>query len=293
MKEKLTSLEDALRLVRDDDVVGLQAGPTQCAPMELVRGLIRDGRQNLHVVTLSGGLALDWLAAAGCLSRCTFAAVTMEHYGLAQCFRQGVESGRISAEELSETALFARLGAAARGLPFLPTRGMIGTDLLQVGNPNLAVIADPFGGMPVVACRALPLDVALLHAARADRFGNVGIDAGPRYPTIGVMPRAAARVIVTVEEIVSTDVLRENPDRTILPGFAVDAVVLAPHGAHPTSMFPAYDYDADLFEQWVACSSDAAATREFLNSYVRVDPAGYRAAIGPDRLARLERAMTR
>ncbi|MFC0530032.1 CoA transferase subunit A [Phytohabitans kaempferiae] len=268
MRDKVVSAEQAVALIADGDVVGLQAGPTQCAPMVLVREIIRARRRDLSLVCLSGGLPVDWLAAAGCLARCTFAAITMEHFGLCQRFRRGVEAGAIAVEELSETALYARLGAASRGLPFLPTRGLIGTDLLNVGNDALAVIPDPFGGPPVVACRALPLDVALLHAHRADRAGNVAIEPSLRLPTLTTMPRAARRVVVSVERVVGTDELRKAPDRTILPGFAVDAVVEAPHGAHPTSLFPSYDYDAGFFESWVSAAGDDDACRAFLDRYV-------------------------
>ena len=288
MIDKVMPAEQAAALIRDGDVVGLQGGPTQCAPMAVVRELIRAGRRDLHSVTLSGGIALDWLAEAGCLSASTFAAVTMEHFGLCRGFRRRVESGAIAVEELSETVLFARLGAAARGLPFLPARGQIGTDLLNVGNDALKVIDDPFGGPPVVACRALPLDVAVLHAHRADRAGNTGIDPSPRYPTVTVMPRAARRVIVTVEEIVPTGELRRAPDRTILPGFAVDAVVEAPYGAHPTSLFPLYDYDAGFIADWTRAAADEEAARAFLRTYAEdPSPAGYRGLVGADRLAAL------
>jgi glutaconate CoA-transferase subunit A len=269
MIDKVVPAEQAVTLIRDGDVVGLQAGPTQCAPMTLVREIIRAGRRDLHVAFISGSIAVDWLAAAGCLRRCTFCAATMESFGLCQHFRRGVETGAISVEELSETALFARLAAAARGLPFVPTRGMLHTDLLHVGNDALKVIADPFGGPPVVACQALQLDVAILHAHRADRQGNIGIDPMPRYPTITTMPRAARRVIVTVERIVPTDELRMAPDRTILPAFAVDAVVEAPYGAHPTSLFPRYSYDRGLFSSWMATARDPAAAAAFLDEYVR------------------------
>ncbi|GAA4471037.1 CoA transferase subunit A [Phytohabitans houttuyneae] len=269
MRDKVVSAAQAAALVADGDVVGLQAGPTQCAPMVLVRELIRAGRRDLELVCVSGGLPVDWLAAAGCLARCTFAAVTMEHFGLCQRFRRAVEAGAIAVEELSETALYARLGAAARNLPFLPTRGLIGTDLLNVGNDALAVIPDPFGGPPVVACRALPLDVALLHAHRADRSGNVAMEPGVRLPTTGTMPRAARRVVVSVERVVGTDELRKAPDRTILPGFAVDAVVEAPHGAHPTSLFPSYDYDAAFFASWVDAAAGEQSSGDFLDRYVR------------------------
>lgn len=293
MIEKVMSAAEAADLVNDGDTVALQAGPTQCTPMALVREIIRSGRRDLHVVCLSAGVSLDWLAAAGSLGRCTFAAVTMEHFGLCRRFRRGVESGTIAVEELSETALLARLGAAARGLPFLPTRGMLGTDLLDVGNPALEVIDDPFGSDPVVACAALEPDVALLHAHRADRFGNVGIDPSPRHPGMTTMPRAAKRVVVSVERIVDTDELRLAPDRTILPGFAVDAVVEAPYGAHPTSLFPRYDYDAAFLESWVEAAADDHDADRFLRRHVFGAPSheAYLELIGHDRLSALSEAM--
>ena len=290
MVAKLMSAEAAIDAIDDGAVIGLQAGPTQCAPMSLVRGLIRSKCRDLHLVSLSGSIALDWLAAAGSLSRVTFAAATMEAYGTCRQFRRGVESGAIAAEELSETALLARLGAAARGLPFLPTRGMLGTDLLRVGNPALQVIDDPFGGPPVVACRALRCDVAILHAHRADTYGNVAVDPGPRQPMTTLLPRAADRVIVSAEEIVETDRLREQPGDTILPGFAVDAVVEARHGAHPTSLFPAYDYDAAFFQDWGEASGQHATAAEFLARYVTEHGShdDYLSLIGAERLAALE-----
>jgi glutaconate CoA-transferase subunit A len=290
MTGKVVTAAEAARLIGDGDVVGLQGGPTQCAPMVMVREIIRARRRDLHLVCLSGGIALDWLAAAGCLRACTFAAVTLEHFGLCRCFRRQVEAGNIEVEELSELALFARLGAGARNLPFLPVRTMIGTDLLNVGNPALVVIPDPFGGPPVVACQALSPDVAILHAHRADQFGNVGIDPMPTTATITTMPRASRRVIVTAERIVPTDELRQAPDRTILPGFAVDAVVEAPYGAHPTSLFPRYDYDGDFLVAWAAAAADDDRAQEFLGNFVyeRLSQAAYLDRVGgADRMAQL------
>ncbi|KAA1423026.1 CoA transferase subunit A [Mumia zhuanghuii] len=289
MPDKVMTAAEAVGLIRDGDVVGLQAGPTQCAPMSLVRALVRAGRRDLHAVSLSGSMALDWLATSGALTRLTTAAVTMESYGMCRQVRRAVESGVVGFEELSETALLARLGAAARGLPFLPTRGMLGSDLLSVGNAHLAVIDDPFGGPPVVACQALRPDVALLHAHRADADGNVAVDPGPRHPMTTLLPRASDRVVVSVEEIVDADTLREHPEQTILPSFAVDAVVLAPYGAHPTSLFPRYDYDAAAFQAWVDASRDPADAEAFLASYVH-GPAthdDYLALVGADRLSAL------
>ena len=269
MREKVTSLADAADLVRDNDVVALQNMATQAAPMAMVRELIRREKRGLALVVLVGGMAVDWLAAAGVIDRLIGAAVTMEQFGLCQQYRRAVEGGRIRVEELSETLLNARLGAGARNLPFLPTRGAIGSDLIAQNPDNITMIDDPFGGRQVLACRALVPDVALVHAHRADRYGNVQAEPTILWPDIGIMPKAAKTVIVTAEEIVDTEVLRQNPDRTILPGFIVDAVVEVPYGAHPTSFFPNYSYDSRFHRAWADAALDDAEATAFLDSYVR------------------------
>lgn len=269
MKDKVTTLRQAVAMVNDGDVVALQNMATQAAPMALVRELIRQEKKGLGLVVLVGGMAVDWLATAGVIDRLIGAAVSMEQFGLCQQYRRAVEGGRIRVEELSESLLNARLGAGARNLPFLPTRGAIGTDLIALNPDNLKLIEDPFGGDPVLACRALVPDVALVHAHRADRFGNIQYEPTAIWPDIAIMPKAARRVLVTVEEIVDTDVLRRNPDRTILPGFIVDAVVEVPHGAHPTSFFPNYGYDAVFHRRWTEVARDDVEAKDFINRHVR------------------------
>ena len=270
MQEKLTTLDRAITLVNNGDVVALQNMATQAAPMALVRELIRQEKRNLGLVVLVGGMAVDWLAAAGVIDRLIGAAVSMEQFGLCQQYRQAVESGRIRVEEISETILNARLGAGARNLPFLPTRGGIGSDLIALNPENLKMLEDPFGGFPVLACRALVPDVALIHAHRADRYGNIQYEPTVQWPDIGIMPKAAKRVLVTAEEIVDTEVLRRHPDRTILPGFMVDAVVEVPYGAHPTSFPPNYGYDSRFHLEWVDCSRDRQKAAAFIERFVRL-----------------------
>ena len=269
MQEKLTTLDQAIAQVKDGDLVALQNMATQAAPMAAVRELIRQEKRNLGLVVLVGGMAVDWLAAAGVIDRLVGAAVSMEQFGLCQQYRKAVEQGRVRVEELSESLLNARLGAGARNLPFLPSRGAIGSDLIGLNPDNLKMLDDPFGGFPVVACRALVPDVALIHAHRADCFGNIQYEPTVLWPDIGIMPKAAKRVIVTAEEIVDTGVLRRNPDRTILPGFMVDAVVEVPYGAHPTSFFPNYGYDSRFHLEWTEVARDDEKATAFLERYVQ------------------------
>lgn len=284
MQEKLTTIEDAIGKVSNGDVVALQTMATVASPMALVRELIRQKKRELGLVVLVGGIPVDWLAAAGVINRLIGAAVTMEQFGLCQQYRQAVEQGRIRVEEISESVLNARLGAGARNLPFLPTRGAIGTDLMKENPENMKLLEDPFGGLPVIACRALVPDVALIHAHRADRYGNIQYEPTALWPDLGIMPKAARQVIVTVEEIVDTEVLRRNPDRTVLPGFMVDAVVEVPYGAHPTSFYPNYGYDSAFHRQWTSISRDNEEVVEFINRYIH-SPANqeeYLEAIGGD-----------
>lgn len=282
MKDKRTTLAGAVERIRDGDVVALQNMATQAAPMALVREMIRQDKRGIGLVVLVGGMAVDWLAAAGVIDRLIGAAVTMEQFGLCQQYRRAVEKGRVRVEELSESLLNARLGAAARGLPFLPTRGGIGSDLVARNPDTLRLLDDPFGGRPVLACRALRPDVALLHAHRADRFGNVQVEPTARWPDFASMPQAAGRVLVTVEEIVDSEGLRAHPERTVLPGFMVDAVVEVKYGAHPTSLHPRYGYDAEFHERWASVNRDDRAAAGFLETFIR-GPAGqdeYLAAVG-------------
>ena len=272
MQEKLTLLSEAGALVKDGDVVALQNMATQAAPMALVRELIRQQRREIGLVVLVGGMAVDWLAATGVINRLIGAAVTMEQFGLCQQYRKAVEQGRIRVEELSESVLNARLGAGARDLPFLPTRGAIGTDLVGQNPENLVMLDDPFGGKPVLACRALVPDVALIHAHRADRFGNIQYKPTAMWPDIAIMPMAAKRVIVSAEEIVDTEVLRRHPEQTILPGFMVDAVVEVPFGAHPTSFFPNYSYDERFHLNWASAARSDESAAELIGRYV-LEPA--------------------
>lgn len=295
MQEKTTSLEKAVGLIRDGDVVALQNMATQAAPMALVREMVRQKKRHIGLVVLVGGIAVDWLAAAGVIDRLIGAAVSMEQFGLCQQYRAAVEAGRVRVEELSESLLNARLGAGARQLPFLPSRGAIGTDLIAQNPDNLRLIDDPFGGRPVVACRALVPDVALVHAHRADRFGNVQYEPTAMWPDLAVMPYAAKRVLVTAEVIVDSEILRRNPERTVLPGFIVDAVVEVPYGAHPTSFFPAYGYDEHFHRAWTEVSRDAGRAAAFMDSKLgkpRSQAEYLDAAGGEAMLARIRKPMS-
>jgi glutaconate CoA-transferase, subunit A len=253
---KIMSAAQAGALIGDGDHVAVQSMGTQGIPMLMVRELIRQQRHDLTITSVVAGIGIDWLAFKGVMSRFCGPIVSMERFGLCQGFRRGVQAGAIEFEEYSETGILARLSAGARNLPFQITRGMIGTDIPALHPDTIREIEDPFGTGRVLALKPLTPDVCILHAHRGDERGNIQYDGGTIWPDVQIYPKACGKTIVTVEELITEDETRANPQETVIPHFAVDAVVHAPSGCHPTSFFPGYVYDEAFHEEWVQVSRD-------------------------------------
>ncbi len=175
-----------------------------------------------------------------------------------------------------------RLKAAAMGVPFLPIRSMLGTDTLKYSAAK--VVEDPFTGQPICLVPALILDVGLIHVHRADRYGNAQIDgiSGFAFETA----RASKRLIISTEEIIDTDEIRRQPDRTMIPYFLVDAVVHAPFGAHPGEMVYRYARDEEILREWAEGFTTPEGAAAYLQKYAYSVPdhAAYLNLFAQDRL---------
>jgi len=265
--EKLTSAQDAGRLVKDGDHVAVGGCLFSRTPMLLVRELLRQQRRGL---TLSRNLMCfegELLMVAGAVDQIvtSWQGIGLP-WGLSRVLREHVESGRVRMEEWSHLGLGLRYRAGAMGVPFLPTLTMLGSDLMDVGGSK--PIACPFTGETVNAVPALFPDVAMLHVHRADRRGNCQIDGYTHMDAD--IARAASTVLVTAEEIVDEEEFRHHPDRTTIPGFVVDAVVHAPLGAMPGECYGLYETDFEHFDGYVAAINDKGmdGVREYLNRWV-------------------------
>lgn len=277
---------EAAGLIADGDHVAVQSMGTQGIPMLMVRELIRQQRKDLTITSVVAGIGIDWLSYKGVMSRFCGPIVSMERFGLCQGFRKGVQAGLIEFEEYSETGILARIGAGARNLPYGLTRGMMGTDIPALHPDTIREVEDPFTGEKVLACKALKPDVALLHAHRADPKGNIQYEMGTIWPDVQSYPKACGKTIVTVEEVITEDEVRERPFETVIPHFAVDAVVVAPQGCHPTSFFPGYVYDETFHEAWVAASRDPAEAIAIIDKYCAADTQdAYLDLVGRDQVA--------
>ena len=254
---------------------GMTVAIGEPTPMALVRHIVRRGLKDLTVI--GSGLALDLLIAAGCVRK------TISYYAgggfgvpVAPMFRRAAERGEIEVWECEEGILTSGLEAAGKGLPFLPWRGGVGTSLPAI-NPDLKLFTDPLNGETLLAVPAIRPDVALLHAAQADVYGNVQHHGGPGWIDL-FLQRAATRCIVQVEKIVPNEVIRANPWATTIG--RADAVVRLPWGAHPWYSRGGYVQDSALLQEYVSAATAAAerqapeALRRFLDYYCR-EPASH------------------
>jgi acyl CoA:acetate/3-ketoacid CoA transferase alpha subunit len=290
MVDKRCTLAEAVSLVHDGASVTFSGFGHSLQPLAFCRELVRQGRRRLHLLTMGECWAADLLCGAGCVATVHLSCLLFEGYGRCQNFSRAVEEGTVAVEDYSHFAITSRFLAGALGVPFLPIRSLLGSDILThwTLEPRKHVLMDsPFSGERVVLVPALQPDVAVIHASRADAEGNVQL-VGPRS-IIDEQARAARTVIATVEEVVDPAEIRRHPELTVVPGFLVEAVVEVPFGAHPTGMYRYYDYDEAHIAEYYAASRDPARFRAYLERYVYdlPDHWAYLDAIGLARLLAL------
>jgi glutaconate CoA-transferase subunit A len=261
-------MHDAIaRHVRDGDTVVIE-GFTHLICFAAGHEIIRQQRRDLVLCRLTPDLVYDQMIEAGCARRLVFSWAGNPGAGSLHAFRRAAEGKggrRLELEEYSHFGMVARFCAGAAGLPFWPLRDYMGTDL-PVANPLIRQVACPFTGERLAAVPALNPDVTIVHAQRADAEGNTQI-----WGLLGVQKEAAfasRRVIVVVEELVDETVVRADPNRTILPGTIVDAVVVEPWGAHPSYAQGHYDRDNAFYVAWEDTSRDPAKLRRYLDEFV-------------------------
>ena len=285
LDKRMTEQEAISRFVTDGCYIGTELYGTVRCPMSLCREVVRQGKKNLHVCG-QGVLELDLWLAAGLVKKLDITYIGLEVYGTTSALRRAVESGQVeTCVEWSNGAISWRMKATAMGVPFIPTRSMLGTDTLTYSAAK--VIEDPFTGLKVCLLPALILDVGLIHVHRADCHGNAQIDGISGFAA--EMARASKRLIISAEEIVPTEEIRRHPDRTIIPYYLVDAVVHAPFGSHPGEMAYLYGREEPLIREWVEGSKTAEGAQAYLDKYVYgvKNHGEYVDLIGQERLTQL------
>jgi acyl CoA:acetate/3-ketoacid CoA transferase alpha subunit len=308
----MPAAEAIARFVRPGFTLGMGGQNIGRCPMALVHEIIRQGIGDLTVVGCNLSIGMDQLVGAGLVRRCESGSGNLERFGTTFCWRRGIEQGTLEIADYSHLAMVSRFLAGEMGVPFMPTRSLLGSDLLAPEEPG-AGPADAAGKSPsragpgkavivsnpwnsderVVLVPALRPDVSIVHVQQADPLGNLVIEGFATHEP--EMIRASRHVIASCEELISTDQVRARPERTTIPFLYVDAVVVQRYGAYPTSTYGYYDYDGEhvaLYQE--AARAGPPAIDAYLRRYVRecatFDDSLARAA-GAERLAALTQAM--
>ena len=254
-------------------------------PMAAVYEIIRQKIKGLHVYAHSNGQGVDELVGAGCVAKLEIAYAGSGRFA-PTCvrFRKAVENGSLAVEDYSNYQMTLRFLAGAMGLPFMPTRSSLGTSIvdkwgftkpMRESDPNLPdkkliVIDNPFGSWgdasQLVLVPAINPDITIIHVQKADQQGTCRIE-GLTFADVEQV-KAARNVIITCEELVETDRLRENPDQNQIPFFCVDAVVPIAFGAYPTACFRHYDYDPTYLNDYREAAQDEARFQTYLDEFV-------------------------
>jgi len=252
------------KYLTDEQYIGIELYGTVRAPMSLTREIIRQGYKNLKCVG-QGVFESELLAAANVVKKLDLTYIGFEVYGLSNAVRRAVENGYVDdVVEWSNAALAWRFKAAAMGLPFIPTRVMLGSDTYKYSAAK--VVECPFTGEKLCLLPALVLDVGFIHVHRADKYGNCQIDGISGFAA--EMARASKRLIISTEKIVDEEVIRAQPERTIIPYYLVDAVVDAPFGSHPGEMNGLYERDEEHIKNYAVNSKDVQEVQEYLDKWI-------------------------
>jgi glutaconate CoA-transferase subunit A len=263
---QIRNLEAALEFITDGIMLAVPREQSGAA-MEATRALIRRGVARLHLVTVpTSTLQADLLIGAGAIATIETSAVSLGELGRAPRFSAAVKAGAIEIKDATCPAIHAALQAAEKGVPFMPLRGLIGSDLLM-HRPEWRVVDNPFAADdPIVLLPAIKPDVALFHAPMADRHGNVWIG---RQRELLMLAHAAATTIVTAETVVEGNLL-DDPKLAAgtVPGFYVEAIALAPRGAWPLSLPEHYAADAAHLAEYARLAATDEGFRKYLDTYV-------------------------
>ena len=305
---RLTTLPEAItELVTDGSHLSIGGFTINRNPMAAVYEIIRQQKRELHLYAHSNGQGVDELVGAGCVRRLEIAyAGTGRFAPTCVRFRQAVESGELQVEDYSNYQMTLRFLAGAMGVPFLPTRSGLGTDILtkwgfspkerhqdtRLPEHKLATIDNPFGDWggagKLVLVPAINPDVTIIHVQEADRFGNARI-AGLTFADIE-QAKAARNLIITCERLVDDDFLRREPERNQISFLHTDAVVVLPWGAYPTACYGVYDYDPDYLHRYRKTARNEKAYQSYLQEKI-ITPEDHFAFLALQDKARLQRLV--
>ncbi len=267
---KVSTLSEAVASVALGSHVALSGFATARCAMAFAHEVIRQGTKKLTVSQCVGAMDADMLVGAGAVERIVYGGGSRGRTGQHFCINRAIEQGDLITEEYSSLSMTFRYLAGSLGLPFIPIRSLNGSDILKQLEertpPLVGRLQDPFSGEDWLVLKPLEPDVAVIQVQVADEEGNAWI-LGPRWDNEEQV-KASKRTIVMTEQLVSTETIRRNPERTLVHGFRVSHVVHLPFSAHPSSVYGAYDFDKEHIDLYAQASKTPQGLQEYLDKYV-------------------------
>lgn len=263
--KKVINIKESSGLVKDGDIVAIGGTWLDRKPMEILRELVRRRKKDLELVIPIGGIDADLLIGARCAKGIHFSYISLDIYGSAQSFRRAIEKDEVEFREYSSLSILLGLQAAAKDLPCLTMKELLGSDIVKY-NDHHEIVSHPSSGEKFVCVKKITPDLAILHAQCAGEDGTIVFRSGEWFDL--EMAKSAKRVIVSVEEVLSEKQLEDIYDKSLLLRNMVDAIVVAPLGAHPTSCYPYYVADTWHLMEYSLSSRERETFEYYLRKYI-------------------------
>lgn len=271
MMGKIMNLADAVSEIPNGAEIAIGGFAITRSPVAFICELIRQGKKDLNVYQSIVCMATDMLVGAGAVKKLSYGGGSLDRFGRMERINAAFENGIIDAREFSGLSLTYRFLAGSLGIPYIPTKILLGTDILEnlikKNDESVMLSTSPYDSDDkLVFIKALQPDYAVIHAPYADEKGNVLID-GPVWDL--EMAKAAKKLYVTVDQIVSNEFVKMHPEKVVIPNVFTYAVIEVPYGAYPTSVYKMYDYDSNMLTKYAKINKKQDEFDLFVNEYVK------------------------
>lgn len=268
MNRKVMTLTDAVKEVPNGAELAIGGFAITRNPIAFINELIRQGKKDLNVYEVIGAMDSDMLVGAGAVKSLSYGGGSLDRFGRINRINEAIEKKTVDVREYSGLSISFRFLAGSLGIPYLPTKTLLGTDIIKnllEKDDSIMISTSPFTGEKQVLIRALQPEYAVIHAPYADEKGNVIIE-GPVWDQ--ELAKSAKKLYVTVDKIVSNDFIKRNPEKVVVPSIYTHAVIEVPYGAYPTSVYKMYDYDGEMLSKYAKLNKTQGDFDVFIKEYV-------------------------
>lgn len=268
MRNKIRELREVVSEISNGSQIALGGFAITRNPIAFVNELIRQEKKDLDLYEIIGGMDGDLLLGAGCVKTYSYGGGSLDRFGRINRINEAIEKNTVDVREYSGLSISLRFLAGSLGIPYIPTKTLLGTDILNSlikKDSSVKLGTTPFTNENILLLEALQPEYTVIHAPYADAKGNIVIE-GPVWDE--ELAKSGEKLIVTVDKVVSNEFIKQCPENVVIPSVYTYAVVEVPYGAYPTSVYKAYDYDRELLTQYAKINKTQEAFDEFVKEYI-------------------------